>query len=159
MVAFQALKTPTAVAGWLVERLAQADGALALLALRLGEITRSRTHAAGLSLERLSGELRRTSGEFLTRRSLQLARMEPLPAEAARTLLAARRTYIERASEFIEAHRPERLLKLGFALLRAGDRPLVSVRGIRPGDAVAVRLADGTFTATVNTTQPCRKKS
>ncbi len=159
MVAFQALKTPTAVAGWLVERLAQADGALDLLALRLGEITRSRTHAAGLSLERLSGELRRAAGEFLTRRSLHLARMESLPAEAARTLLAARRTYLERASEFIEAHRPERLLKLGFALLRAGDRTLVSVRGIRPGDTVAVRLADGTFTATVNTTQPCRKKS
>lgn len=159
LVAFEALKTPTAVAGWFVERLAQADGALDLLALRLGEITRSRTHAATLALERLSGELRRTSGELLTRRSLQLARMEPLPAEAARTFLADRRTHLERAAEFIEAHRPERLLQLGFALLHAGDRPLLSARRVRPGDAITVRLADGTLTATVNTTQPCRRKS
>ncbi|MCM1150913.1 MAG: exodeoxyribonuclease VII large subunit, partial [Alistipes senegalensis] len=43
MVAYAAHKTPTAVAGWLAERLSGIDGALGMLALRAVEATRERT--------------------------------------------------------------------------------------------------------------------
>ena len=61
MVAHTALKTPTAVAGWLVERMAGADGRLDVAALQLHDATTALLHASEVRLERLRGELRQTS--------------------------------------------------------------------------------------------------
>ena len=51
-----ALKTPTAVAGWLVERMAETDGWLDCAALQLNDTTEAAMHASEVRLERLSGE-------------------------------------------------------------------------------------------------------
>lgn len=158
MVAFAALKTPTAVAGWLVERLGQIDGSLDFLALRLGEATRSLARTAALALERLAAGLRQAAGERLARESMRLARLSDRPAETARERLARERMRLDNAADIVAAHAPERLLQLGFALLRSGGRALTSVREVRRGDEVEIRLADGTLTATVNSTKICRKK-
>ncbi len=159
LVAFASLKTPTAVAGWLDERAGQLHADLETAALRLAELTRSRTHAAALELERVRGELRRLAGERLAREKMRLARQEALPADAARELLARERMRLDNAADIIAAHAPERLLKLGFALLRSSGRTLVSANEVRRGDEVEIRLADGTLTATVNDTKIWQKKS
>ena len=159
LVAFAALKTPTAVAGWLVERLERIEGSLDSLALRLGETTRSRTHAAALRLEKLSGDLRQSAGERLVAERMRLIRLAALPAEAARERLARERVRMDNMAGIVAAHAPDRLLKLGFALLRSGDRALVAARDARRGDEVEIRLADGTLTATVNRIEIWQKKS
>lgn len=159
LVAFASLKTPTAVAGWLDERAGQLHAGLETAALRLAEITRTRTHDAALELERVRGELRRLAGERLAREKMRLARQEALPADAARELLARERMRLDNAADIIAAHAPDRLLKLGFALLRSGGRTLVSANEVRRGDEVEIRLADGTLTATVNDTKIWQKKS
>ena len=51
LVAHTALKTPTAVAAWLVERMAQADGYLAWAGLQLGNAALAITHSAAVGLE------------------------------------------------------------------------------------------------------------
>jgi len=158
MVAFAALKTPTAVAGWLIERLGQIDGSLDFLALRLGEATRGLARTAALALERLAAGLRQAAAERLARESMRLARLSDRPAETARERLARERMRLDNAADIVAAHAPERLLQLGFALLRSGGRALTSVREVRRGDEVEIRLADGTLTATVNSTKICRKK-
>ncbi|MDE6828245.1 MAG: exodeoxyribonuclease VII large subunit, partial [Alistipes sp.] len=152
MVAFVSLKTPTAVAGWLDERAGQLHGALDTAALRLAEATRSRTHAAALELEKRLGDLRQLSAECLAREKMRLERLIGRPAETARELLARQRMRLDNAADMVTSHAPERLLRLGFALLRSGGRTLTSARGIRQGDEVEIRLPDGTLTATVTDT-------
>lgn len=159
MVAFAALKTPTAVAGWLVGRLAQVEADFDTLALRLGEATRSRTHGEALRLEKLSGDLRQAARERLARETMRLAPLSDAPAAAVRERLARERMRLDRATDIVASHAPERLLKLGFALLHGGGRALTSVRDVRRGDEVEISLADGTLTATVNTTKIWQKKS
>ena len=90
---------------------------------------------------------------------MRLIRLAALPAEAARERLARERVRIDNMSGIVAAHAPDRLLKLGFALLRSGDRTLVSARDARRGDEVEIRLADGTLTATVNRIEIWQKKS
>ena len=58
MVAHLALKTPTAVAAWLVERMAEADARLDNAALQLHDATTALLHGAAVRLERLAGDLR-----------------------------------------------------------------------------------------------------
>lgn len=158
MVAYAAHKTPTAVAGWLVERLGAIDGGLNYRALRLGEATRSRTHAAALRLERLRGELRQLSGDRLSREKMRLERTEGRPAEAAREALANWRVRMDRAAEIVAAHAPERLLKLGFALLHGSGGPLTLAAQAERGEEVEIRLADGRLRATITEKKIWRKK-
>lgn len=83
MVAHMALKTPTAVAGWLVDRMADAEGLLDVAALQLHETVQATLHAASVRLERFSGGLRETTATFFTRRNMGLERLaEWLPLAA-----------------------------------------------------------------------------
>ncbi len=158
LVAFAALKTPTAVAGWFAERLGRLDGDLDRAALQLSEITRSHTLAARLALEKRLGNLRRLTGERFAREKERLDRLTPCPADLAREWLASRRMRLDSAAEIVAAHTPDRLLKLGFAMLRSGGRAIASARDVRPGDTIEMRLSDGTLTATVNRIDIWRKK-
>ena len=158
MVACQALKTPTAVAAWFVERLAALEGRFDYASLGLRDATRSRSHAACLRLERLTGEVRRLSGELLARRRAELDRLAPLPAAAAREMLAHGLMRLDHAREVAEAHDPERLVKLGFALVRSGDRILTRAADAQADNELEIRLADGTIQATVQMTTVWQRK-
>ncbi|WP_418424702.1 exodeoxyribonuclease VII large subunit [Alistipes sp.] len=159
MVAHTALKTPTAVAGWLVERMAEADGWLDYAALQLHDATAAAMHASEVRLERLSGEVRRLSGELLTRQSLRLEHLGTLLPEAARDFLARQALRLENAAELIAGRSPERILRLGFAVLRAGGKAVTSAAGVTAGEDVEIEVSDGRISATVNSGKIWQKKS
>lgn len=158
MVAHTALKTPTAVAGRLVERMAAAEGWLDQAALQLHDATTAAMHASEVRLERLAGEIRRRSGDFLTRQTLRLEHAATLLPEAARDLLARQNVRIANAAELIAGRSPERILRLGFAVLRAGGRAVTSATSVAAGDPVEIEVADGTIGATVNSGKIWQRK-
>lgn len=159
MVAHTALKTPTAVAGWLVERMAEADGWLDYAALQLHDATAAAMHASEVRLERLSGEVRRLSGELLTRQSLRLEHLGTLLPEAARDFLARQTLRLENAAELIAGRSPERILRLGFAVLRARGKAVTSAAGVTAGEDVEIEVSDGRISATVNSGKIWQKKN
>ena len=159
MVAHTALKTPTAVAGWLVERMAGADGRLDVAALQLHDATTALLHASEVRLERLRGELRQTSGTLLARQTVRLEHLAATLPEAARGFLARQLLRLDNAAELVAGRSPERILRLGFAVVRSGGRAVVSAGGVGPGDALRIEVADGTIEATVKNTKIWQKKS
>lgn len=150
LVAHTALKTPTAVAGWLVERMADEEARLERAALLLRDTTRQLLHTAALRLERSTGDLRRHASEGLMRRSLQLAhRAELLPA-VVREAIARQRTRLDNAAELVAGRAPERILRLGFAIVRSDGHTVASVGAIRPGQRLEIAVADGVIDASVD---------
>ena len=158
MVAHTALKTPTAVAGWLVERMAESDGWLDCAALQLNDMTKAAMHASEVRLERLSGEVRRLSGELLTRQTLRLKHFTGLLPDAARDFLARQGVRLGNAAELIAGRSPERILRLGFAVLRAGGRAVTSAGSVAEGEQVEIEVSDGKIDATVNSGKIWQKK-
>ena len=158
MVAFRTLKTPTAVAGWLAEELERRWSDFQLAARKLRDAVRGRTHAAELRLERRASELKRMAGGRLAQERLLSEQLPGRLRDAVRERLAHEGMYLASAEEVVAAHAPERLLKLGFALLRCGGRGVVSAGGVRPGDELGIELADGTITATVTDTKIWQKR-
>ena len=176
MVAHTALKTPTAVAGWLVDRAAQVDAWLDRAAVQLHDTTVEAMRRAELQLERLTGELRRRSDELVARRRLQLERLAGELSQRCATLVARQRLLLEGAArelpravgelltrqrnrlaaagELVEARSPRRILKLGFAVVRTGGRAIASVRGIAGGTPLEIEVADGRLRATADEEQP-----
>ena len=154
MVAHTALKTPTAVAGWLVERMTQTEGWLDYAALQLHDATKAAMHASEVRLERLTGDLRQMSGDLLTRQRLRAEHLSALLPEAVRNFLARQATRLDNAAELIAGRSPERILRLGFAVVRTGGKAVVSARGVRKGDALEIEVADGTIHGTAQSTEP-----
>ncbi len=150
LVAHTALKTPTAVAGWLVDRMAEAEGRLDGAALQLHDAVQTMLHDVTVRLERFSGDLRETAATFFTRRSLRLEHLaEGLPM-AVRGLLERRKKEMDAAAEWVAGYAPERILRLGFAVVRKEGRACVSAGQVRAGDRLSVEWIDGRRSVTVD---------
>lgn len=121
MVAHTPLKTPTAVAGWIVERMQEAEGKLDIFALTLRDICQRTTHSAALRLEQLAAEVRHLAERTLQGNKQRLEGYQSLVANFA----------------------PERIFRLGYAIARKEGRALCGIESVEIGDTIEVALADG----------------
>ena len=121
-------------------------------------MTKAAMHASEVRLERLSGEVRRLSGELLTRQTLRLEHFTGLLPDAARDFLAWQGVRLGNAAELIAGRSPERILRLGFAVLRAGGRAVTSAGSVAEGEQVEIEVSDGKIDATVNSGKIWQKK-
>ena len=150
MVAHTALKTPTAVAGWLVDRMADAEGLLDVAALQLHDVVQSVLHDAAVRLERFAGDLRETTATFFTRRNMALDHVAELLPLAARGLLERRKKQLDAVAAWVAGYAPERILRLGFAIVRKGNRACMSAKEVCSGDRLSIEWADGRRSVTVD---------
>ncbi len=149
MVAHTALKTPTAVAGWLVEQAAQADTQLDAAAQRLHDATVALIRNCELTLQRLRGEVAQRAYGATARESARLDALAQRLPEAVQTLLQHQRQRLESARELVESRSPQRILRLGFAVVRSEGRAIVSADEVQPGQRLEIEVADGRLTAEV----------
>lgn len=143
LVAHTALKTPTATATWLVERMLQIAGWLVDAALLLRDATRERIHGEELRLQHLQSSLRHESRERLLRErtTIELASRQ-LP-ERITLLLTHAHQRLDLAAEVVASHSPQQLLRLGFAIVRSEGRALKRVEEIDLADQITIEVSDG----------------
>ena len=149
MVAHTALKTPTAVAGWLVERMDRICGWLDAAALQLhdGVLRLSRTQQ--VRLEELAGDVRHLSLGLLGQRGLELGSREEVFRQAVGSFLRQQRQRLDTTGELVESRSPRHILRMGFAVVRSGGRAVTSVRQVAAGERLTINVADGRFSAEV----------
>ena len=148
MVAHTPLKTPTAVAAWLTERMAQQDGWLEEAAMRLAEAATRATQREQLRLERMSGEVMRLGGTYCERAQARLAMLrEQLSAEVAR-FIDRRQMFLATAEGVVEGRKPDNILRMGFAIVRCDGRAVKSAEALA-GREVEIELAKGKVKAKV----------
>ena len=149
MVAHTPLKTPTAVAVWLHDRAARADGMLDYAALRLQQAAVAVTRMQELRIERLRGELAHLSAALLENRRTKIVQSQDALRRSAEQYLRSRRDKLSTSEELVRSRAPERILRLGFSVVRHGGRPLQSTAGVAAGDRLDIELADGRLGARV----------
>ncbi len=149
MVAHTALKTPTAVAGWLVERMDRICGWLDAAALQLhdGVLRLSRTQQ--VRLEELAGDVRHLSLGLLRQRGLELGSREEVFRQAVGSFLRQQKQRLDTTGELVESRSPRHILRMGFAVVRSGGRAVTSIRQVADGERLTVEVADGRFSAEV----------
>ncbi|MBO5044056.1 MAG: exodeoxyribonuclease VII large subunit [Alistipes sp.] len=148
MVAHTPLKTPTAVAAWLTERMARLEGWLTDAAMHLSELAVKATQREQLRLERMAGEVARLGGTYCERARSRMAMLgEQLRSEVAR-FIERRSMFLQVAESSVEARAPEKILRLGFAVVRCDGRAVTSAKGLK-GREVDIQLAEGYIKAEV----------
>ncbi len=143
MVAKKSLKTPTAVATWLVERMQQIEGWLDDAAIKLHDSAVNIIREHQLIIERSQNELISKSEQIIEQQKLGLYNRLTILPERVEQLLTLEQTKLQGAEASIESHSPQHLLKLGFAVARTGGRALNSTEGVNIDDLITIELANG----------------
>lgn len=145
MVAASPHKTPTAVAAWLVERMADLEGWLEGAATQLHETTLRHLREAALGLERMSGELHRTTKETLLTEQLKLNHHSLQLPDRVADFLARQQMRLEQAEKLTESRSPRHILQLGFAIVRSEGRVLKTTSEVAEAPSIEIELNDGTI--------------
>lgn len=151
MVAHLSLKTPTAVAAYLV-------GEAHAIAVRLDELqarvmsdSRSVMIACDRRLEQLSMALVARSRDRLTAGIAAMDGYSQRLINGVSNVFERQRSRLDLLESAIEGASPQRILARGYAIVRGvGGTALSSVTELEPGEQLSIELKDGTMKATVN---------
>lgn len=171
MVAAQRLKTPTAVAAWIGEQMAEFDGTLDALAQAIERhateilsTERQRlernaamiaTQAAAatrrieLTLERYRSELRRVSEQLLSDQRNRAARADENLRRATEYFVRSERERLGALEQAVAARDPQNIMALGFAVVSLGGHALNDASQTAIGQQVSIRLAKGELKAKI----------
>ncbi len=149
MVAHLSLKTPTAVAAWLTDRMAQMDAQLQEAALQIQQLTSQRRGAEELRLERAIGEVAMRCEKRARRERQNLTTLLEQLYDNTQECIARHRREVDHATTIIESFSPERLMQIGFSIVRAEQGVVRSVAQIKEGDIITTEMADGEVTSEV----------
>lgn len=171
MVAALRLKTPTAVAAWVVDSLAEFEASLDALAQAIGQratellnaehqrLERNAamvaTQALGatrrleLTLERYSSELRRVGETLINEQRNRVARADEMLRHTVANLLRAEHEKFSSMEQAVAARDPQRIMALGFAVVSLDGRALNDASQAEVGAELSIRLAKGELKAKI----------
>jgi exodeoxyribonuclease VII large subunit len=149
MVAHTPLKTPTAVAAWLVDRMERIEGWLEEMTIQLANLATARTKSEELRLERMASELKLQAATYCQRAQSRLVLMREQVLSLVHRCLEREKLRLESMERGVEALSPQRIMALGFAMVRAGGKVIKSIKDVKAGEQIEVLVADGTIKATV----------
>ena len=153
MVSHTRVKTPTAAAAFLIDRLEQVARRIDDAADR---ITSYVQHRMEIEKMRLSRTAERIPILFSLVKSKQENKMETLNqriASAVQRLIDRRRHTLDILEQRTKSLDPTLLLQRGYSITLVNGHALRSPSAVKPGDIIVTRLADGTVKSTVNETK------
>ena len=153
MVSHTRVKTPTAAAAFLIDRLEQVARRIDDAADR---ITSYVQHRMEIEKMRLSRAAERIPILFSLVKSKQENKMETLNqriASAVQRLIDRRRHTLDILEQRTKSLDPTLLLQRGYTITLVNGHALRSPSAVKPGDVIITRLADGTVKSTVNETK------
>ena len=153
MVSHTRVKTPTAAAAFLIDRLEQVARRIDDAADR---ITSYVQHRMEIEKMRLSRAAERIPILFSLVKSKQENKLETLNqriASAVQRLIDRRRHTLDILEQRTKSLDPTLLLQRGYTITLVNGHALRSPSAVKPGDIIVTRLADGTVKSTVNETK------
>ena len=147
----QELKTHTR------ERLHEQNARFAVMETFLKERTGALLAAQATALERFSGELAVSARRYVATGQQRAEEWSRQLRERTSAHLERQRARLENFSLRVEGFDPRRILRLGYAVARAGDRTVRSVRDVKVGGTLDVRVDDGVLQTEITRIRPDRK--
>lgn len=149
LVAHRSLKTPTAVAEFILQYNMRFEGGVLETAGQIQLFAYNILKTNALQLEQTIGEVRwRAHGRLHSAKIHLDTTQENLPL-LYRQLLRNQYRAVDEAANFCAALHPENILRRGFSLTLKNGKAVGSVQEINTGDTLATRLKDGVIASKV----------
>ncbi len=143
MVAHAALKTPTAVADFLLQHNLFFENGILRLAEQIRRAGAFSVKTAQLTLQQLEATVRWSARERLLAAGRNLDAMQEKIPETVRQLLHHRALQLDQAAAICLAFDPERVLQRGYSITMKDGKILSGPSDVIPGDVLETRLAGG----------------
>lgn len=165
MVAYEHLKTPTAVGDFLISRMSMAAAMLdnaerhlhdALaevlqherkrldnMAMRLEWFFKNFRQSREQSLNSMLADMYRSVLNAMAMQKLKTGHLGTIVVERITRNMEKQRRNLELLEQKINMHDPQRILKMGYSMTMKDGQLVTTVTGIRRGDKLVTRLADG----------------
>jgi exodeoxyribonuclease VII large subunit len=127
MVVHCSVKTPTAAAEWLIERMAQQVEKVARLRARLQQAMQ---YAVTGEKNKIHHYLQRISN-------------------TAQRLVMQEQNRLQVWNKTIELHSPERIFNMGYSLTILNGKPVINTKDIKKGDILTTYVQDGVIESVV----------
>ena len=152
MVAHLGLKTPTAVAEFLVDQLLSFEFSLSALLDRLSTSVRDCVKGDLNRLERYGSSMMHLSRGLLQQQSERLRQSEQRLQRELAMLLDRSHDKLAQLQKRTELVNPENILKRGYSMTLLKGKAVTSVKGIKAGNLLETRLYQGKIISTVEHT-------
>lgn len=143
LVAHTALKTPTAVAEFLIQHNLFFENELLQSAAQLRSFAEFQVRIHALNLNNREMELAFETRQRLVRAEQQLDTWENVLPTLASAIFRTQAGMLNHAEALCEALSPEKVLQRGYSLTTKQGKILTGTQDVQPGDVLETRLADG----------------
>ena len=143
VVAHTKVKTPTAAAEFIINKVFDSASELENLTRRMSEAVTDRMNAESIRIERLSQKLPSLFAVLKTRQEQVLETIWIRSLNGVRNLLTAQSHKLEIMDKSISAADPVVILKRGYSLTRLNGRVVKGASDLKKGDRLTTVFADG----------------
>ena len=152
MVAHKGLKTPTAVAEFLVDQVLAFEFRLASLVDRLSISVRNRVQRELSRLDRYGEAMMHLSRGYVERNKEELHQCEKRLRRELATQLERRKEYLGLLKKRTELVDPRNILLRGYSMTLMEGKSISTIKNIKPGSLLETRLYDGSIYSKVEHT-------
>ncbi|MBX2873448.1 MAG: exodeoxyribonuclease VII large subunit [Saprospiraceae bacterium] len=150
MVAYQSLKTPTAVAENLVQHNALFEGELMQLAQQLNQISQLELQQAGNELMKYQQMLQMASNNQLQQLASELQHLEQLLNPLSKIKLEQEQTILDQLSQVLGLLDLDATLARGYSLTMKEGKVIQSKTELSPEDEIEIRFKDGSVNGKIH---------
>jgi exodeoxyribonuclease VII large subunit len=152
MVAFYGLKTPTAVAEFLVDQLLTFEFRLGAKEDQLTSLVRRIVQKSLSRLEQDQNNIKHLSYRFLQHRNELIRTSEHLLRKEVFNQLERKKDYLAHLEKRRELVDPEQILKRGYTMTLLEGKPISSMKDVQHGDLLETRVHKGKIISKVEQT-------
>lgn len=149
LVAARSLKTPTAVADMLVAMAEEFLGEAEVCYQRIATLAQHTLTTQSSTLTLHAAKLIGATSAHLSSASLTLQRAELQLHHSSVAAIERNRNRLAMAESSVAASSPERILSMGFAVVRSGGKAVVDASALAEGQTIEISLAKGKTEAVV----------
>ncbi len=149
MVAHSSLKTPTAVAEFLIQRLISTENVLTSKYAELINLVKHKINSENQLLTNIQWRLKQSLQSSSASKWLTVEKQLNRLKNNVRLLLSAEKNRLLLIARTVETHSPAYLLKHGYSITTLNGKRITSVKGLKKGETIRTYLHDGDFESNI----------
>ena len=150
MVAHTSVKTPTAAAAFILEKMDYAFGKISEYVYSIKQITAQNHHLTVRKLEATQWKLNQSLKRIFLRKNSEIERKVLLLKSSVSAVLSSRKNNLSLIEKSITIHSPEYLYRKGYTITTVNGKRVTSKTQVKPGDTMKTYLRDGNIDSCVS---------
>ena len=143
IVSYAALKTPTAVAAYIIDKNAQYESEIVQAGLWISQLAKQTLEREKLRLEQMAQLLKIKPAELLRNHELQLDQMKTFLMQATRYSMKELKETLSHIEQMVKLADPKLTLKRGYVILNKGKDIVTSIKNVEIDDQIKIEFHDG----------------